>query len=135
MLFLLFLYALYRYLDTTLYIQRIILCSDFVLVFTHRKSLLFAIFTRYTRTGVSEVYVLNTWSYLRKWLATLTTIATPRYNEGVGMSGDVRRSLGPLFIVIFRLRFRHGLCYDYSYGLRPPCSDSVQLGACRKLFT
>ena len=34
-------------------------------------------------------------------LATLTTTATPRYSEGVGMSGDVGRSLGPLFIVIF----------------------------------
>ena len=34
-------------------------------------------------------------------LATLTTIATPRYSEGVGISGDVGRLLGPLFIVIF----------------------------------
>ena len=49
----------------------------------------------------SEVYVLNNWSYLYKMLATLTTIATPRYSEGVGISGDVGRLLGPLFIVIF----------------------------------
>ena len=34
-------------------------------------------------------------------LATLTTIATPRYSEGVGISGDVGRLLGPLFIVMF----------------------------------
>ena len=34
-------------------------------------------------------------------LATLTTIATPRYSEGVGISGDIGRLLGPLFIVIF----------------------------------
>ena len=33
--------------------------------------------------------------------ATLTTIATPRYSEGVGISGDVGRLLGPLLIVIF----------------------------------
>ena len=38
---------------------------------------------------------------LTTMLATLTTIATPRCNEGVGMSGDDGRSLGPLFIVIF----------------------------------
>ena len=34
-------------------------------------------------------------------LATLTTISTPKCSEGVEMSGDVGRSLGPLFIVIF----------------------------------
>ena len=34
-------------------------------------------------------------------LATLTTIASPRYSEGVGISGDVGRLLGPLFIVMF----------------------------------
>ena len=34
-------------------------------------------------------------------LATLTTIAPPRYSEGVRMPGDVGRSLGPLFIVVF----------------------------------
>ena len=34
-------------------------------------------------------------------LATLTTIATPRYSEGVRISGDVGRLLGPSFIVIF----------------------------------
>ena len=34
-------------------------------------------------------------------LATLTTIAIPRYNEGVGISGDVGCLLGPLFIVLF----------------------------------
>ena len=33
-------------------------------------------------------------------LATLTTISTPRYSEGVGMSGDLGRWLGPSFIVI-----------------------------------
>ena len=33
--------------------------------------------------------------------ATLTTIATLRYSEGVGISGDVGRLLGPLFIVTF----------------------------------
>ena len=49
----------------------------------------------------SEVYVLNNWSYLCKMLATLTTIATPRYSERVGMSGDVGRSLRPVFVVIF----------------------------------
>ena len=49
----------------------------------------------------SEVYVPNNWSYLCKMLATLTTIATPRYSEGVGISGEVGRLLGPLFIVIF----------------------------------
>ena len=49
----------------------------------------------------SEVYVLNNWSFLCKMLATLTTIANPRYSEGVGMSGDVGRSLGPLLSVIF----------------------------------
>ena len=49
----------------------------------------------------SEVYVLNNWSYLCKMLATLTTIATPRYSEGVGVSGDVRRLLGPLSNVFF----------------------------------
>ena len=32
--------------------------------------------------------------------ATLTTIATLRYSEGVGISGDVGRLLGLLFIVI-----------------------------------
>ena len=48
-----------------------------------------------------KAYVLNNWSYLCKMLATLTTIATPRYSEGVGISGDVGRLLGPLFIVIF----------------------------------
>ena len=63
-------------------------------------------------------------------LATLTTIATPRYSEGVGISGDVRRLLGPLFMVIFTPTIQtydviaiHTFC-DY------PCSDSVQLGAC-----
>ena len=61
----------------------------------------FEISTRYTRTRVSEVYSLNNWPYLYKMLATLTTIATPRYSEGVGISGDVGRLLGPLFIVIF----------------------------------
>ena len=50
----------------------------------------------------SEVYVLNNWSYLCKMLATLSTIATLRYSEGVGISGDIGRLLGPLFIVIFR---------------------------------
>ena len=75
--------------------------SNFVLLYTHFKSSLLAILTRYTRTSVSEVHVLDTWSSLRQMLATLTTIATPRCNEGVGMSGDVGRSLGPLFIVIF----------------------------------
>ena len=35
-------------------------------------------------------------------LATLTTIATPRYSDGVGTSGDAGRLLGPLFIVIFK---------------------------------
>jgi len=90
---LLFLYALY--------VQRFVYVSDFVLIYTHFKSSLFAISTRYTRTRVSEVYVLNNWSYLYKMLATLTTIATPRYSEGVGISGDVGRLLGPLFIVIF----------------------------------
>ena len=49
----------------------------------------------------SEAYVLNNWSYLYKMLTTLTTIATPRYSEGVGISGDVGRLLGPLFNVIF----------------------------------
>ena len=34
-------------------------------------------------------------------LATLTTIANPRYGEGVGISGGVGCLLGPLFIVIF----------------------------------
>ena len=48
----------------------------------------------------SEVYVLNNWCYLSKMLATLTTIATPRYSEGIGISGD-GRLLGPLFIVFF----------------------------------
>ena len=43
----------------------------------------------------SDVYVLNNYSYLRKMLATLATIATPRYGEGVGISGDVGRLLGP----------------------------------------
>ena len=33
-------------------------------------------------------------------MATLTTIATPRCNEGAGMSGDVGHSLGPLVITI-----------------------------------
>ena len=49
----------------------------------------------------SEVYVLNNWSYLCKMLATLTTIATPRYSEGIGISGEVGRLLGPSFIVFF----------------------------------
>ena len=49
----------------------------------------------------SEEYVLNNWSYLCKMLAMVTTIATPRYSEGVGISGDVGRLLGPLIIVIF----------------------------------
>ena len=44
---------------------------------------------------VSEVYVLNNCSFLYTMLATLTTIATPRYSGGVGVSGDVGRSLGP----------------------------------------
>ena len=67
-------------------------------------------------------------------LATLTTIATPRYSEGVGISGDVGRLLGPLFIVIltsdsdlFYVIAIHTFC-DH------PCSDSVQLGACQ-IFT
>ena len=34
-------------------------------------------------------------------IATLTTIATPRYSEGVGVSGDMGRLLEPLFTVIF----------------------------------
>ena len=33
--------------------------------------------------------------------ATLTTIATPRYTDEVGISGDVGRLLGPSFIAIF----------------------------------
>ena len=76
------------------------------------------------------VTVLNNWYYLRKMLATLTTIATPRYNEGLGMSGEVGCSLGPLLIVIlsvydsdiFYVITIHTYC-DY------PRSDSVQLGA------
>ena len=46
------------------------------------------------------------WLYFRIILATLTTIAIPRCNEGVGMSGDVGRSLGLLFTVVSCLRFK-----------------------------
>ena len=54
-------------------------------------------------------------------LATLTTIATPRYSEGVGISDYVGHLLGPLFIdICYRLRFRLMLCYHYSYVLRLP---------------
>ena len=34
-------------------------------------------------------------------LATLTTIATQRYSEEVGISNEVGRLLGPLFTVFF----------------------------------
>ena len=124
---LLFLYALY--------VQRFVYVSDFVLIYTHFKSSLFAISTRYTRTRVSEVYVLNNWSYLYKMLATLTTIATPRYSEGVGISGDIGRLLGPLFIVIF---YVYDSDFFYVIAIHTfcdhPCSDSVKLGACQ-IFT
>ena len=93
MLFYCFLYAPY--------VQRFVYVSDFVLIYTNFKSSLFAISTRYTRTRVSQVYVLNNWSCLCKMLATLTTIATPRCSEGAGISGDVGHVLGPLFVVIF----------------------------------
>ena len=49
----------------------------------------------------SDVYVLNNWYYLCKTLVTPTTIATPRYSEGIGISGFVGRSLEPLSIVFF----------------------------------
>ena len=66
------------------------------------------------------MYVLKNWSYLCKILATLTPIATPRYSEGAGISGDVGRLLRPLFIVTFRLWFRIKFCYCYWYVLRLP---------------
>ena len=77
---------------------------------------------------VSEVYFLNNCSILYTMLATLTTIATPRYSGGVGVSGDVGRSLGPFVHCYFYLQDSdsffgisfHAFC-DY------PCSDSVQL--------
>ena len=67
-------------------------------------------------------------------LVTLTTIAAPRCNEGVGMSVVVGRSLGPLFIVIFYVYDSDAFnviiidtfC-DYQ------CSDSVKLRACQIL--
>ena len=60
----------------------VVYASDFVLIYTHFKFSLFAISTRYTRTWVSEVYVLSNWSYLREILVTLTTIATPKCKGG-----------------------------------------------------
>ena len=63
----------------------------------------------------SKVYVLNNWSNLYTMLATLITIATPRYSEGVGISGDVGRLLGPLLIIIFT-----PIIQTYSYVLRLP---------------
>ena len=122
---LLFLYALY--------VQRFVYVSNFMLIHTYFMSLLLMVSTRYTRTWVSEVYVLNNWSYLCKILATLTTISTPRCSDGVGMPGDVGRSLGPLFIVIlyvydsdlFYVITIHTFFCDY------PCNDYVQLGACQ----
>ena len=95
----------------------------------HLKSSLFAIFTRYTRTWVSEVCVLNIWLYVRKILVTLTTIATLRCNVGVGMSvmpGSrwdlVHCCFTSTIQTYFRLFLFVRFC-DY------PCSDSVQLRA------
>ena len=82
----------------------------------------------------SEVYVLNNWCYLCKMLATLTTIASLRYNEGVGISGDVGRLLGPSLIVIFTSMIQTYLMLLLFIRLAiTPCSDSVELGACQIL--
>ena len=83
----------------------------------------------------SEVYILNNWPYLCKMIATLTTIATPRYSEGVGISDYVGHLLGPLFIVIF---YVYDSDFFYVIAIHTfcdhPCSDSVKLGACQ-IFT
>ena len=60
-------------------------------------------------------------------LATLTTIAPPRCNEGVEIPGNVGRALGPLFMVIFTSTIQMYLSYYYEYVLRFPM-QSVQLG-------
>ena len=103
--------------------------SDFVLIYTHFKSSLFEI-TRYTRTWVSEVCVLNNWSYLYKALATLTTIATPRSSEGVEMSDDVGRLLGPLFIVIRAKRVSNWYIPQKKSARVPVCSCAVCTYVC-----
>ena len=117
-----------------LFVQRFVYLSAAVLIYTYFKSSLLAISTRYTQTRVSEVHVRNYWSNLCKMLGTLTTIATPRCSEGVGMFGDVGLLLGPLFIVIFYAYDSdlfyviavHTFC-DYA------CSGSGELGACQIL--
>ena len=68
----------------------------------------------------SEVHILNNWPYLCKMIATLTTIATPRYSEGVGISRDVGRLLVPFFIDIFTSMIQTYFCYCYSFFLRLP---------------
>ena len=68
-------------------------------------------------------------------LATLVRIATPRYGEGVEISGDDGPLLGP-----FGHRYFYGNDSDLFYVIvihmfcDCPCSDSVQLGACQILF-
>ena len=83
----------------------------------------------------SGVNALNNWSYLCKMLATLTTIATPRYSERVGISGDdVGRLLGPLFIVFFTSMIQtYFMLLPFMQICDYPCSESVQRGACQIL--
>ena len=44
-------------------------------------------------------------------LATLTMGATPIYSEGVGISGDAGRLLGPLFIGNFKSTIQTNFMY------------------------